>query len=569
MSGELNAAADAGTGAVQRWGGQVPIVIGAAGHRNIFPADGKLAAAVRGECRRLRKLYGASPFAVLSPLAEGADRMIAQIAMEELRADLIAVLPMPADEYKRDFKTDDSKAEFDAFLKRALFVKTAPMQEGEAWKADGEARDTQYARAGAIVADHAQILLAIWDGLEARGTGGTGQQVAWFGRGYSPAIYAQHKGALSPLTPPEPGLLIRIDPATAQVTAGEAGQRQTGKSSIRSILERTDKYNRDVSLSRNIIAQAKPLAPDAADEIAGLKLTEAVYQAADAISVDCAKKVRNAESWIYFLAFGSILSLNIINLSIYLPWIYLGVTIVMAALAGRIRVLSVGNRYIEYRGLAEAMRTLYFWRIAGVEDPVWVFCLPRRPGVVHWIAQAARAIEFFQSFNLPERKNGSIETARKYWVDDQRDWLSRKENENIRRFNFGRRIVLFSIFGSFGTAFLIAWLTLATDAHGGLLWDAWVKPDIFAAGWQVLLGIFAIFELSGRDNRIHLELAKQYAVQRDVFESAHRQLAAAGTPQEGGWTPAQVLEKLGEETLQAQAEWLWREHTKPFEAPQA
>jgi hypothetical protein len=569
MAGELDAAAITSTGVAQRWGGQVPIVVGATGHRNIFPADGKLAAAVRGECGKLRKLYGSSPFVILSPLAEGADRMIAQIAMEELRADLIAVLPMPADEYKRDFKTDDSKTEFDAFLSRALFVKVAPTQDGEAWKADGEARNVQYARAGAIVADHAQVLLAIWDGLEARGTGGTGEQVDWFGRGYSPAIYALHKGVPSPLTPPEPGLLIRIDPVTAQVTVGETGQHQTGKSSIRSILERTDKYNRDVTLNPKVIAQAKPLSPGSADRIDGLRLTGAVYRAADAMSVSCGSKVRSTETWIYFLAFGSILSLNIINAAIYVPWFYLGVTVVMAALAGRLQVLSVGNRYIEYRGLAEAMRTLYFWRIAGVERPAWLYCLPRHPGVVHWIAQAARAIEFCQSCKLPERESGSIDIARKYWVDDQRDWLRQKENENLRRFNFGRKIVLFSIFGSFATALLIAWLSVAKDAHGGLLWDVWVKPDIFAAAWQVLLGIFAIFELSGRDNRIHLELAKQYAVQRDVFESAHRQLGAAGTPQEGGWTPEQVLEKLGEETLRAQAEWLWREHTKPFEPPAA
>lgn len=115
----------------------------------------------------------------------------------------------------------------------------------------------------------------------------------------------------------------------------------------------------------------------------------------------------------------------------------------------------------------------------------------------------------------------------------------------------------------------MTWLTLATDAQGALFWDSWVKPEKFAAAWQVLLGIFAIFELSGRDNRIHLELTKQYAVQRDLFEAAHRQLHVSGMPQEGEWTPEQVLEKLGEETLQAQAEWLWREHTKPFEPPAA
>ena len=67
---------------------------------------------------------------------------------------------------------------------------------------------------------------------------------------------------------------------------------------------------------------------------------------------------------------------------------------VMMALAGRIHRLSVNNRYIEYRGLAEGMRTLYFWRAAGVNRWAWVSCLPRQTGAVHWIAQAVRSIEF-------------------------------------------------------------------------------------------------------------------------------------------------------------------------------
>ena len=40
--------------------------------------------------------------------------------MEELQADLIAVLPMPAADYERDFQTEDSKREFREFLNRRL-----------------------------------------------------------------------------------------------------------------------------------------------------------------------------------------------------------------------------------------------------------------------------------------------------------------------------------------------------------------------------------------------------------------------------------------------------------------
>ena len=157
--------------AFDRWGGRAPILIGVTGHRNIHPGDTKLSDAVKAECARLRKHYKHSPFVVLSSLAEGADRLVARVAMEELSAELIAVLPMPQNEYERDFLIEESKAEFRSFLSRACFVKEASIPEGDACDAsralEGEQRNRQYARAGAIVADHAQVLFAIWDG-EAR-----------------------------------------------------------------------------------------------------------------------------------------------------------------------------------------------------------------------------------------------------------------------------------------------------------------------------------------------------------------------------------------------------------------
>jgi hypothetical protein len=48
----------------------------------------------------------------------------------------------------------------------------------------------QYALAGAYIAERADVLIAVWDGAPARGTGGTGDIVAWRDRGEIPAEYA-------------------------------------------------------------------------------------------------------------------------------------------------------------------------------------------------------------------------------------------------------------------------------------------------------------------------------------------------------------------------------------------
>ena len=268
MPDEVSQALAANADADRRWGGRAPIMLGVVGHRNIDTKNEKLAAALKKQCALLRGRCKHSPFVILSALAEGADRLMANIALDELKADLIAVLPMPEEEYERDFETAELKAEFRSLLKRALCVKIAPAPPGQAsWASEGEPRNEQYARAGAIIVDHAQVLFAIWDGEPARGTGGTADQVAWFERGDLPNAYSLHEDAISPLDPVEPGLLIRIDPATARVRVVNCppfeGRQQSGaKSNIRSILVRTDRYNGDVLRHHSLIASNRSLAAE-------------------------------------------------------------------------------------------------------------------------------------------------------------------------------------------------------------------------------------------------------------------------------------------------------------------
>ncbi len=260
MPDDVSQALAANADAAGRWGGRAPVMLGVVGHRNIDTKNKKLAAALKDQCANLRGRYKHSPFVILSALAEGADRLMANIAMKELQAELIAVLPMPEDEYERDFETEGSKAEFRALLERALCVKIAPpLRDRSSWPAGGEPRNEQYARAGAIIVDHAQVLFALWDGEPVRGTGGTADQVAWFERGNSPNGYSLHEDAISPLDPVEPGLLIRVDPATALVSVAACppyeGRQQSGaKSNIRSILARTDRYNGDVLRHHALVA---------------------------------------------------------------------------------------------------------------------------------------------------------------------------------------------------------------------------------------------------------------------------------------------------------------------------
>jgi hypothetical protein len=108
---------------------------------------------------------------LVSSLAEGADRYAAQQAIK-LRYELQCPLPFARDEYANDFEEDASVQEFNWLLDHA--------QTTAILELDGS-RDREsesYLAAGRVILSQSDVLLAIWDGQDARGEGGAAQIVA-------------------------------------------------------------------------------------------------------------------------------------------------------------------------------------------------------------------------------------------------------------------------------------------------------------------------------------------------------------------------------------------------------
>jgi len=104
--------------------------------------------------------------AVVTALAEGADRIVAEAALRA-GASLEVVLPARRAVYERDFETERSKAEFRALLARAGSVFELDRPGGPLSQKRG------YEAAGLIMLGHADILIAVWDEGEPAGIGGT------------------------------------------------------------------------------------------------------------------------------------------------------------------------------------------------------------------------------------------------------------------------------------------------------------------------------------------------------------------------------------------------------------
>jgi uncharacterized phage-like protein YoqJ len=138
------------------------VIVGVTGHRFYDePTATYLAAAVR---ELLQEWADDGELRLVSSLAEGADQLVARVAIEQ-GVPLDVVLPF--DGY-RDSLDEDYRAEFDLLLSQADTVTELAHNDPGA---------DAYLAAGLELLDRSDRLIAVWDGEEARGTGGTGEIV--------------------------------------------------------------------------------------------------------------------------------------------------------------------------------------------------------------------------------------------------------------------------------------------------------------------------------------------------------------------------------------------------------
>ncbi|MGD1056100.1 MAG: hypothetical protein ABR992_01665, partial [Solirubrobacteraceae bacterium] len=91
--------------------------IGVTGHRQIID-EGTVATEVADRLEAVREMFPATRFtpvvfSVLSALAEGADRLVAKVALDaglDLDVELGAVLPLTVEDYMADFAAANSRA---------------------------------------------------------------------------------------------------------------------------------------------------------------------------------------------------------------------------------------------------------------------------------------------------------------------------------------------------------------------------------------------------------------------------------------------------------------------------
>lgn len=180
-----------------------PFVFGVSGHRDVRPEHcDELENRIQLVFDRFRLARPDASFELLSPLAEGADRIAAKVA---LRSGMRLVVPMPMAQadYERDFVTPESLGEFRRFLGTAHSTFRVRDTQPE-----NDLRSNKYADVGDYIARRSHVLILLWDGEDNEKMGGT----AWVKKrrdhwinlskigGSAPAIFG-YVGTIQIVTP--------------------------------------------------------------------------------------------------------------------------------------------------------------------------------------------------------------------------------------------------------------------------------------------------------------------------------------------------------------------------------
>ena len=607
----------------------LPLVIGVTGHRDLRESDREpLEERVRFIFTELQLRYPHTPLILLSPLAEGTDRLVTKVALEE-GVRLIVPLPMQRVLYEEDFQTEISRDEFGKLLQQADRWFELPLLEGkqeEEVRQPGPARDRQYAQAGAYIVLHSQILIALWDGRYSNQVGGTSEVVKFQLQGV-PEPYAPPKAFLDEpesgpvyhiVTPRlknpnpigRPFELHRLLPDGNSVFAGQlpdqvySGKEYKNKDDFHrqdefySILSHLDSFNQD---ARNLTPrlsttqqQSKVALLDGMDLTTlpftlknSLSRYVELYAIADSLALFFRNQSRATLRFLFGLVFLAVLCFDVYahlvpseNGALRAFFLFLYLTFLIIAYITwyyRATRRHYKNKYLDYRAIAEGLRVQFFWRLAGLSDSVANHYLRKQKSELDWIRNSMRTAnllcEVNNSANDKEQSPHSFGDIRddcyrlllKHWVDPQRKYFTTATRRDHDKRETNERWVHVCLLLGIGVATLLLIMQLAS----WFLHSPHLEPELLQSSFIVIMSlllVLAALRESYADKMAFAEQVKQYQRMSRLYEIAFQRLQAF-LEQGKPQDAERVIRELGEEALAENGDWVLLHRTRPITVP--
>jgi hypothetical protein len=596
--------------------GPLPLVVGVTGHRDLREGDyPALERRVREIFESLLRSYSHTPIILLSPLAEGSDRLVARVALQLKKIRLIVPLPMREELYWKDFTKPASREEFNQLLGQAEQSFVLPILDGrceEEISEQGWARDLQYEQVGAYIARHSHILIALWDGLKTEMVAGTSKIVQFQQEGV-PEPYAPRRTALDVV---ESGPVYHIVTPRSRAQYHTHGQPFTirhlypkGDAAEAEVYDRIfmnmDAFNEDAlrrgpMLQQEIEQNMHDLFPaEEAQKLPDvLQTLRKRYAVADTLALYFKGLNRSTLNRLFILV-----ALAAVSFGIYahllgarheILFFYLSIIAVAhLQVYRRARKGKYQNKYQDYRTVAEGMRVQFFWCLASLSLKKFKLSvadhyLRKQKGELDWIRNAVRV------WNIPDVVDGNdqhsavdpqrmsqLDLLLEHWVRHQATFFTRRAKEDQQKLERSERWSRILLWFGIGVSILFA-LALLVSYLLDYNFHESVSHNHLLHGCLILLmtvpPVGAALLHSYTERTALSEHVKQYSRMSGLFTNAEKHLSALLHPKhprdahqyvQDAELARELIEELGKEALAENGDWVLIHRERPVDPPHA
>ncbi len=565
------------------------ITVGITGHRDIPDEDiAILRAVIEVGLLELQANFKDTPLLILSGLAEGADRLVVEVAYE-MGIAFAAILPLPKNDYAKDFTEPSSKQAFYTWLDRAVWIETLTQNSSEGLIS--YQRDQCYEQLGFYLAKNSQLLIALWDGDIQEKTGGTSQVVRYCLEGLTHA--KQHKSATFELPGYRPVIhiltrrLSQFHAISLQDLGKQkwlwpvvsAGDEEWLQHRWRKTLNHIGLYNLDmrefvVNNHASIQSSLTYLLGDLAcfDELdTKARRIASDFAVSDAMSSHAQVLRRRNFLCLVFLALIAVISQQCYGY--FLKWHLLvgslGLAMFSYLLYHRAQKQRLEIKYLDYRALAEGLRVQFFWYVSGISESVSDYFLKDQRDELEWIRQAIFTTELPNSntnFRKPTKwlLQRWIRDQRIYFIGDQQSGRkgkaridATKEAQLIHwmRISFFAGLILML---STAVAYELYFETLPLDWKGLLL-------NGFLASSGAMLCVVPAIKLY-LDTMAYDEHAKRYLRMGQYYAQCEKQLKTL-SESDSAEAVEKLLFNIGKQALIENGDWLLLHRQRPVKVP--
>jgi hypothetical protein len=547
------------------------LIVGVTGHRKLRSGDvAVLQQRVRAWLEQLQTAYPELPLVMLSPLAQGSDQIVAQVALD-MGLRVIAPLPLPLPIYRQDF----APADLQLFERQLTQVELMPLplergNTAEAIAVSGPARDAQYAQAGVFVSSHCHVLLALWDGQESGRLGGTAQVVRFHLHGAMSGNAERRHAAETLLGPDHENVVFHLP--TPRLGEGELAESkgrwltaaEGTETSPDLPSEFAQMFRRQAAFTVDAHKYAAQIAaqPQDSPQAAQCPVWDA-FAAADWLARTYQRRVarvlRTTYALVALMGFAFFTYTHVFTQDAVI-YTFLLLFLIGMGVTGLAARRQWQRKYLDYRTLAEGLRVQSYWRRAGIVVPgTSAFAhdnfLQKQDVELGWIRNVMRGASLDGMLVEATADAAQVDAVISEWIGTSHSGgqLSYYSASALRRARLHHRAELFGhicIGLGVGLSVLLAIFAHRFDEH--------LKHTLVSV--MGILSVIAAVHEAYVHKKADKELIRQYRFMQRIFKAAQRLLDSASSLAE----KRGILRALGEAALTEHAEWTLMHRERPL-----